>query len=95
MVYIPLYKAQELQVVGNICVVTEVKTLLAITKVSSGLHRLFFTWCSLVSRPLPDFILEPRLRDKIWAGPGDEANRDVKIASLATKMTIGGLFGPV
>ena len=27
--------------------------------------------CSLVPRPHPDF--SPRLRDKIWVGPGDEA----------------------
>ena len=38
MVYIPksLYKAQELQVMGNIFVVTELSTLLIITRVSSG-----------------------------------------------------------
>ena len=28
--------------------------------------------CSLVPRPHPDF--SPRLRDKIWVGPGDKAN---------------------
>ena len=32
-----LYKVEELQVVGNICVVTEGTTLLFITQVSSGL----------------------------------------------------------
>ena len=44
MVYIPLslYKAQELQVMGNIFVVTKVSTLLIITQVSSGFHMLFF-----------------------------------------------------
>ena len=39
--------------------------------------------CSLVPRPLPDFILQSRrkisnffqqLRDKIWEWPGDEAS---------------------
>ena len=32
--------------------------------------------CSLVPRPLPDFISQPwrkKLRDKIWEWPGDEA----------------------
>ena len=41
MVYIPssLYKAQELQVVGNVCEVTEGRTLLVITQVSSGFKK--------------------------------------------------------
>ena len=34
-----LYKAQELQVVGNVCEVTEGRTLLVITQVSSGLKK--------------------------------------------------------
>ena len=37
--YIPLYKAQELQVMGN-GVVTEGRTILVITQVSSGLKKL-------------------------------------------------------
>ena len=42
MVYIPLslYKAQELQVMGNVCEVTELIRLLVITQVSSGLKKL-------------------------------------------------------
>ena len=40
-VHIPLslYKAQELQVMGNVCEVTEGRTLLIITQVSSGLKK--------------------------------------------------------
>ena len=41
-----LYKAQELQVVENVCEVTEGRTLLVITQVSSGLkkfHILIFS----------------------------------------------------
>ena len=40
-----MYKAQELQVMGNIFVVSKVSTLLIITRVSSGLkksHMLIF-----------------------------------------------------
>ena len=42
MVYIPssLYKAKELQVAGNIGVVTEGTTVLIITQVSNGLKKL-------------------------------------------------------
>jgi len=44
-----------------------------------------FRVCSLVPRPHPDFISQPwrktdfspRLRDKIWVGPGDEATEFV------------------
>ena len=41
MVYIPyyLYKVQEVQVVGNVCEVTEGRALLVITQVSSGLKN--------------------------------------------------------
>ena len=31
--------------------------------------------CCLVPRPLPDFISQPWMRDKIWEGPGDEARK--------------------
>ena len=31
------------------------------------------SFTSLVPRPLPDFISQPWLRDKIWEWPGDEA----------------------
>ena len=42
MVYIPLslYKALELQVMGNIFVITEVSTLFIITRVSGGLKKI-------------------------------------------------------
>ena len=33
-------KAQELQVVGNVCEVTEGRTLLVVTQVSSGLKKI-------------------------------------------------------
>jgi len=36
-----MYKAQELQVVGNICEVTEGRALLVIIQVSSGLKNLY------------------------------------------------------
>ena len=32
---------------------------------------------SLVPRPLPDFISQPWLQDKIWEWPGDEANKPI------------------
>ena len=41
LVFACSYKAQELQVVGNVCEVTEGRTLLAITQVSSGLKKLY------------------------------------------------------
>ena len=31
------------------------------------------TWHGLASSPGPSQILSPRLQDKIWEGPGDEA----------------------
>ena len=34
---------------------------------------------SLIPRPSPDF--SPRLRDKIWKGPGDEASRKSTFAN--------------
>ena len=52
MVYILLflYKAQELEVVENVCEVTERRTLLVVTQVSSGLKKncilvLIFSKC--------------------------------------------------
>ena len=45
MVYIlqSLYVGQELQVVGNICEVTEGRTLLVITQVSSGFKKIAYS----------------------------------------------------
>ena len=37
---------------------------------------------SLIPRPLPDFISQPWLRDKIWEWPGDETSQIV-LSSLA------------
>ena len=36
-----MYKAQELQVVGNVCEVTKGRTLMVITQVSSGFKKKF------------------------------------------------------
>ena len=38
-----LYKAQELQVVGNVCKVTEGRTLLVITQVSTGFKKIVYS----------------------------------------------------
>ena len=50
--------------------------VLATIKKWLPLTKTGFTSHSLVPRPHPDFISQPfspRLRDKIWVGPGDEA----------------------
>ena len=44
-----LYKLEELQVVGNICVVTEGRTLLFITQVSSGLKNRIYSSSTNIS----------------------------------------------
>ena len=45
----------------------------SVNKTLKAESRLKYYCISLVPRPLPDFISQPRLQDKIWEWPGNEA----------------------